>query len=126
MSYISRHINISIGKTKKRTMALIKGQKYSKKEIGFKKPQYRNSSAIINGERHFLITINGKYNNECKNGKLIVDTRLPSQVVQQNLTLNEVTHIFVRKFSDTTLYEYIGDLNYIAPHDKKRNEWVIS
>ena len=106
-------------------MAFIKGHKYSKKEVGFKRPEYRNSSAIIKGENYFFITINGKYNNEWANGKLIVEARLPSQVVQENQKLDEVTHIFIRNTQNATLYDYIGDLNYITPHDKKRNEWVI-
>jgi len=107
-------------------MTLIKGQKYSKEDVGFTRPQFRDSSATIKGERYFFITINGEFDNELDNGDLIVDTRFPSQVVQQNSTLNEPTHVFVREDSGSTSYDYIGDLDHIAPHnDKKRNRWVL-
>jgi len=106
-------------------MALIKGQKYSKKGVGFKKPEYSGATAIINGEIYFFITLSGKYNNEWKNGRLIVDTSCSSHVVQHNTTPNKTVHVFVRNFPISPFFEYIGDLDYMKPYDPNRNDWVL-
>jgi hypothetical protein len=102
-------------------MTLIKGNFYTKAGVGFKKPEFQQSTVVINGEKYFFLTIGGEYNNEIVNGELVVHHRLQSQVVQQDTPETSVYHVFVRNSPEENEYEYMGQVDVIKPFDTERN-----
>jgi len=100
-------------------MTLTKGQLYNKADFDIRFPRTLKSTAVVNGETYFFVTIGGKYNNELKNDGLIIEPRSESEVVQQEIPEKRIVHTFVRTMPEKQ-YEYIGDVDIIKPYDSGR------
>ena len=105
------------------------GQHYTTQELGAKFPQVMKGKVEINGEDLLFVTIKNKkmYQNELQHDGLVHQTKDATPLAEygvKNTRPSKPTHIFVRYFQEGP-YLYLGELDYIARYDIKRNKLFI-
>ena len=103
-------------------MALIKGQEYSKADLGIRFPYVFSGSVEKNGVQYLFVNIGGNYRNVLQNGGIVHEPNSLSYVVKQDTPQTKTVYVFVRnKTKGEKKFIYYGELDTIKPHDPQRN-----